>query len=55
MLTHTDPVIQSLLDDITEQRDRAMLDKANLKVALNAAQAQIAELTAPKPDTEPPQ
>ena len=53
MLTHPDPQLQILLNDITEQRDAYMVAKANLQVALAAAQAEIAALKAklqPEPE-----
>ena len=44
MLNHPDPVIQSLFDDISEQRDTAMVMVANLRVAVKALQEEVARL-----------
>lgn len=55
MLQHPDPIIQSLFDDITEQRDIAMVKVANLKVAVNQQLVEIAALKAklpPEPDAQ---
>lgn len=46
MLTHPDPVIQSLFDDICEQRDRAMVLVANMRVAIKTKDEEIARLKA---------
>jgi hypothetical protein len=46
MLNHPDPIIQQLFDDITEQRDIAMVKCANLVQANKQAAEQITALTA---------
>ena len=54
MLTHPDPQLQIILNDVTEQRDIAMVAKASLQVALAAAQAEIATLKAQVSFLTPP-
>ena len=40
MLTHPDPQIQALFNDITEQRDISMVAKVNVQMALTALHAE---------------
>ena len=49
MLSHPDPQLQILLNDITEQRDAFMVAKAHLQVQLAATQAELAAVKAKLP------
>ena len=55
MLSHPDPVIQTLFNNICEQRDVAMVQAANCTVALKNAQDEIEALKAQLPVVLPPE